>query len=342
MSNNQNVENLRSLREVLVQLREELGSHRDIREDLGSLRDTVNGMQDDLKGLKHTVNEWVGKTNERFVRDSLAKKEGDKFSSPYTIHGLMGLARLVMEKKDHYVNSENRIQNTDALNLVSSAEILAQQILHHRGLPGALNELFRSFELTSRVGKMITPSEKSKKIGEFFQLSRESVENLKICLQSLNEMTMTEEEKQRLTILISHLLTFAKVSDDDERIRFLITEDGFGLMLFSILLAQAHLNRGNRKEWLRSMRNTIEMDIQGRRFVFDNIMSITVGEITTRTSSFGCAESQLDLRASLVEAAVRILYQDLDDILVQKHIFIPADSDDEQSSVSTDYKIFAV
>jgi hypothetical protein len=248
-----------------------------------------------------------------------------------------------MEKKDHYVNSGERILNTDGLNLVSSAEMLAKQILRHRGLSGALNELFRSFELSGRDGRVITLSEKSKKAGESFQLSSDSVENLKKCLDSLKGMTLTKEETQRLTILISHLLEFAKVSNEEKRIRFLITDDGFGLMLFSILLAQPRINRGNRKEWLKSMRNFLEMEIRGRLLVSGNTIVITIGAIETSPSSFCYAKSQLDLRASFVEAAAKILCKDIDKIFVQKIIFVPADSiTSEAFSVPKEYKVFAV
>ena len=214
--------------------------------------------------------------------------------------------------------------------------------MRYRGLRGALNDLFTSFNLTNGDNKLITLSEKSMKGSTFFQLSTESVKSLEDCLKSLDERKLEKEEKLRLNILISGLVNFSiKTSNNKERIRFLLNDDGFGLMLFTLLLAQPHLNKENRKGWLRSLRNTVEMDVRGRLVVLHDTVSIAVGEIKTSPSSFPSAKSQLDLSASLVEAAVIIIYKNVKHIHIQKFIFVPADSNEELNA-SEGYIVSAV
>ena len=111
----------------------------------------------------------------------------------------------------------------------------------------------------------------------------------------------------RLLFLVSKLIKFSEQQNDNERIEFLIQNDGFGLMLFMILLSQSNKNEQDKCEWVSMMRNTIEMDVRGRCDLLGDKVLITVGEIKTSSSGFPKAKEQLNLRGFLLEATCRIL-----------------------------------
>ena len=258
--------------------------------------------------------------------------------------------KTLSPNKSHYVNDEFRVnQKTDAFELVKNAKVIAKHTLKHRGLCSLLNELFVSF----KMDKLIELSPKSKVSG-FFQMSRESVQNLRNCESKLKERMAQETANKggkestknfplsRLLFLVSKLIKFSEQQNDNERIEFLIQDDGFGLMLFMILLSQSNKIEPEKREWVSTMRNLIEMDVRGRCDLLGDKVFITVGEIKTSSSGFRKAKEQLNLRGSLLEATCRILFRDIEEVMIQKVIMVPADSNTEEFSHLKDIKVITV
>ena len=153
--------------------------------------------------------------------------------------------------------------------------------------------------------------------------------------KSLKDVKHQRDTERRLLVFLSGLATFTGVKEDRQKIRFLLGDDGFGLMLFSLLELK------DPKRWSR-LRNTVEMDVRGRTFVKDSTLSITVGEIKSSPEGFSKAKSQLDLRASLIEAAGKVLYPSVTNVTIQKVIYIPADSQKSEIKPLHGYKVCPV
>jgi len=265
--------------------------------EVKALRTDVNRMNDSLERLQ-------GVSAERHVRNVIREQWGEPVARPFTVNGIQGVVRLVIDKKTFYSVSE--VENRDKLSDVhvqwKTGRRLALTTL--REVEPALRCLLWRDADKEPLPPMKLPAFESdldfSGIGEEWA---EAIEQKKIALYS----TSNKNELPKLKWLVTELHKLAKAKSVEPLMDMLTGDDGLGLCLL-MFVAEDLKTRQSDAQWETGIVRTIQMDLRPQRFQdADGTTRFTLGEIKSNVQDDAAARKQMQKHELALKTAARLL-----------------------------------
>jgi hypothetical protein len=300
--------------------------------------ENLENLEMQLKKHSEETTKSFGMINERHVRSRLAAIKGPKYSESFVIHGIVGVCRLVIRKKQVYeVENDRAISEADVHIQVSMARTLCRKMLDDQTSLIAIAWLIfccdfsgKEFSVLSSVIQSNVLSEK-----EVFQILKALISN-NMKARLARKCGVPED-------LFTDLARFLGQKNPKRDVDYLTNDDGLGLSILVNVVRIKSLKEAydrDRESALPkqkssiglkenmsyySFRRSIDIDVRGDFSLSTEHLVLSVGEIKSSLSSTPKAKGQLGLVEQVAKYITPILLPHIkvEKVMVNKTIYLP-------------------